>query len=369
MKKKLLVFHPIIAPYRIDLFNALAEHYDCEVVLYWRNLKDQTFDYPKLEDQMTIKPKYIIREELGTLNWIIALCRELRNESPDLVLVSEFGLNTIVTLLYRLLTFRKYRIISITDDSFDILSADNHFTGRHKKAINTMAPMIDEFINVEPKSTQWYQEHFQKGIYFPIIVNEKKSRERYNRILPISEKIVKHYGLEGCKVLIFVGRLVELKNMQMVIPAFKELEDSKLRFVLIGSGDYEGELKLLAKGDDRIIFVGRKEGDDLYAWYNVAQCFVLASYQEPFGAVTNEALLGGCWSLVSEKAGSHCLVENGRNGFTFSPDNILDFADKLKLSMDMQQPLTLPLTLRKNSMLCDFDNEFNRLVNCMDKSL
>ena len=32
MKQKLLVFHPVIAPYRIDLFNALARHYNADIV-------------------------------------------------------------------------------------------------------------------------------------------------------------------------------------------------------------------------------------------------------------------------------------------------------------------------------------------------
>ena len=32
-KKKLLVFHPIIAPYRVDFFNALSQHYEAKIVL------------------------------------------------------------------------------------------------------------------------------------------------------------------------------------------------------------------------------------------------------------------------------------------------------------------------------------------------
>ena len=65
-------------------------------------------------------------------------------------------------------------------------------------------------------------------------------------------------------------------------------------------------------------------------WYNIADALVLASYQEAFGAVTNEALLAGCYALVSNKAGSACLVEEGVNGYTFSPMDVEELAQKME---------------------------------------
>lgn len=73
MKQKLLIFHPVIAPYRIYLFNALARHFDAVVVLWQRNLKSQKFDYAKIEAQFEFSPAYLIREEIGTAKWIKAI--------------------------------------------------------------------------------------------------------------------------------------------------------------------------------------------------------------------------------------------------------------------------------------------------------
>ena len=93
--------------------------------------------------------------------------------------------------------------------------------------------------------------------------------------------------------------------------------------VIIGSGEEEKSLKQQAKKINReIIFTGRLEGDELIAWYNVGDVFVLLSTQEAFGAVTNEALLAGNYVIVSEKAGSNCLVEENVNGFIVDPYNI-----------------------------------------------
>ena len=48
-KVKMLVFHPVIAPYRIDFFNELYSQLGAEVCLFYRNLSSQKFDYEKIE--------------------------------------------------------------------------------------------------------------------------------------------------------------------------------------------------------------------------------------------------------------------------------------------------------------------------------
>ena len=118
----------------------------------------------------------------------------------------------------------------------------------------------------------------------------------------------------------------------------------------------------MARVDNRIIFVGHKEGDKLYAWYNIAQCFVLASYQEPFGAVTNEAMLGGCWPFISIQAGSQCLIEDKVNGNVFSPTNKEQLRDLIKNKLLPSTPIKLPLQLRKNLMLQNFNVLFSEFL-------
>lgn len=353
-KKKLLVFHPIIAPYRVDFFNAITGYYNARVIFDRRNLKSQNFDYSKIASQLTFCPEYIVKDEVGTCKWIKALWNALNKHKPDIVFVCEYGVITLLALFHRFVTRSKYKIICMTDDSYNMLSNDNHFTIRHKLAIKLIASHIDEVINVEPKSVQWYQSHFGKGIYFPIIVDEQKSECKYEKILPISESFVKQYGLEGKKILLFVGRLVALKNVGRIIDAVKQISNTELRFVIVGSGDEEKSLKEKSASDNRIIFVGRKEGDALYAWYNIASVFVLASYQEPFGAVTNEALLGGCRCLISKNAGSQCLIEGGVNGEVFDPYNLNEIKEKIEQELTIVSTVKLPLKKRKSLMTIKF---------------
>ena len=151
---------------------------------------------------------------------------------------------------------------------------------------------------------------------------------------------MKKYSLEGKHVFIFVGRLVGLKNVGKIIQAFASagIEDSKL--VIIGDGPEREKLENEAsRSEADIIFTGRLEGNALYAWYCIADCLVLASEKEPFGAVVNEMLVGGGKCIVSEVAGASCLINNGKNGFVVSPNNIEEIAWSMKAVAEEAEPL------------------------------
>ena len=361
-QKKILVFHPIIAPYRIDFFNEFSKHFDAEICLYWRNLKDQKFNYKKIENQFTFKPIWIIKEELGIFSWIIQLWKRLSLRKNDVVVVSEFGLPTITTVLHKLITRGKYKIVSIVDDSYNMVAENNQFSWKHKWATKILMPFMNNVINVEPRVAEYYQQKYDKGVYMPIIVDENKARDRLQRILPISQRYVDKYNLEGKKVLLFVGRLVELKNISFAINAFLKANIENSFFVIIGDGPERESLRRLATGNQNIFFTGRLEGDELYAWYNVAQVFTLQSTQEAFGAVTNEALLGGCYCLVSKLAGSNCLIKENTNGNVIDPFNMNSYLHLLKEAFNKCNPVQKKLIIRPNLMIESFEACFARMM-------
>lgn len=363
MKKKFLIFHPIIAPYRIDFFNEFSKHFDAEICLYWRNLKNQKFDYQKIEEQFTFKPTWIIREELGIFSWLIQLWKKLSLRKNDIVIVSEFGLATITTIFHKLITRSKYKIVSIVDDSYNMVAENNQFSWKHKWATRVLMPFTNNVINVEPRVTEYYQQKYGKGIYMPIIVDENKARNRLQRILPISQRYVDKYNLEGKKVLLFVGRLVALKNIPFAINAFLKANVENSVFVIVGDGPEKEYLQKVAKDKQNIIFTGRLEGSNLYAWYNIAQVFTLQSTQEAFGAVTNEALLGGCYCLVSKLAGSNCLIRENTNGNIIDPFDINSYLNQLKEAFNKCDPVQKKLSLKPNLMTETFEACFQRMAN------
>ena len=364
--KKILVFHPIIAPYRIDFFNSLSERYDARICLLWRNLKDQTFDYRKIEEQFRFTPEYVVREEIGFWKWVRTIWKMISSATPDMVLTSEFGVITILVLLHRFLTRSRHKVVTINDDSYDMIANHNQFTKRHARAVKMMMPLVDEVINVEPRVAAYNQSKYGKGVYFPIICDDNIARERLRGVMPISQGYMEKYRLEGKRVLLFVGRLVALKNMEFALRAFIKADLPDAVFVIVGDGPEKEKLENAASGRPSVIFTGRLEGDELYAWYNVAQTFILPSYQEPFGAVTNEALVAGCKALVSRNAGSSCLVKEGVNGRVVDPNDEEGLVADIRDMLGDIQPLVKPLSVKKNLMNETFEDNIRRLFKHLE---
>jgi len=182
----------------------------------------------------------------------------------------------------------------------------------------------------------------------------------------LSNKLNIEVGLVGQKVILFVGRLIPLKNVSALIHVYNHVKD-EARLVIIGSGECEEELKLLDKRlNTNIIFTGFKQGEELYAWYNIADVFVLPSILEPFGAVTNEALIAGCFYLVSDKAGSNTLINTGYNGYFINPHSESNMLEKLRESL-FEIRKGKEILLKRNMMQSFFSHYISSLFNSIKK--
>ena len=363
MNKRLLIFHPTIAPYRIDFFNDLSKAFKTQICLEYRNLKDQKFDYEKIESQFAFDPVYLENSnEKG-------IWEQIDKFTPDLVVVSEYGKIALMVLAHKFFKRRKYKVVSLCDDSYDMVAGGNDFTLLHKISRCIMVPFIDDLVLVDSRATDWYREHYGKGLYFPIIKSEETTIRDYQRILPKSLSVAHKYKLFGKKILLFVGRLVALKNVDSAIRAFANINQKDSVFVIVGDGPEKDRLMTLSKElGTNTLFTGRLEGDELNVWYNIAQVFILPSYKEAFGAVTNEALLAGCVSIVSEKAGSQSLIISGKNGDVFPPMDINAITCKIRYAFENVKTLD-NIVLKENLMQISYTEFMNGLIMSLNKMI
>ena len=94
-------------------------------------------------------------------------------------------------------------------------------------------------------------------------------------------------------------------------------------------------------------------GKDLYAWYYLADLFVLPSQFEPFGAVVNEALVAGCFVIVSDKVGAASLI-NSSNGSIFESNNEKQLAEEIGKGLKER---------RTKKHICRMEHSFNWYFN------
>lgn len=154
------------------------------------------------------------------------------------------------------------------------------------------------------------------GIDIKSFQKELSSKER--------EKILNHYGWKTKdKILVYVGRVAEEKNIDEIINLFKkglnELKDIKL--LIVGGGPYLSQLKELVSRygiEDIVKFTGMVDSDQVYKYYKMGIAFVTASQSETQGLTYIEALASGCPVICKWDPCIKNLIVNGVTGFAYT---------------------------------------------------
>jgi glycosyltransferase involved in cell wall biosynthesis len=139
------------------------------------------------------------------------------------------------------------------------------------------------------------------------------------------QELANKLSIKDNRVILFVGRLVEVKGLHFLLDAFKKLDNPKYTLLIIGTGPDE---ILIDKQCPNIIHLQKIPADQLYLYYNLADVFVLPSIttetsKENWGFVVNEAMCQRCAIITSDAVGAGVggLVEEGRNGYVVPERN------------------------------------------------
>lgn len=145
-------------------------------------------------------------------------------------------------------------------------------------------------------------------------------------ILNKSAKISKNQSSDSQLKFLYVGRLIELKNLIRLIEVFNKLG---YPLTIVGKGSLENEVKASAKSN--IEFLGFIENNDLPNIYKDHHVFILPSISEAWGLVVEEALYHGCVLCLSDRVGaSPDLLENFQTGTTFDPWSTQEMEEAIK---------------------------------------
>jgi glycosyltransferase involved in cell wall biosynthesis len=119
----------------------------------------------------------------------------------------------------------------------------------------------------------------------------------------------------GKRVIMTAGYFRKAKGIDSVIRAFRRLRGEDLCLIIMGEGRERAYLESLVGNDPRIHFVGYCEGQKKWAFFSLAEVFVLFTYHDAWGLVVNEAMQCGCAIVITDSAGcvAH-LLRNGENG-------------------------------------------------------
>ena len=173
----------------------------------------------------------------------------------------------------------------------------------------------------------FYETYNRKTVFIPNGVNKPEIKE--------ADLIKDRWGLEKDSYILFLGRLVPEKGITYLLKAFRGGHTDKKLVISGGSSDtedFERELRKLAEDDERIIFTGFTEGQELEELYSNAYIYVLPSDLEGMPLSLLEAMSYGNCCLTSDIPECTEVVED--KAVIFKKGDIEDLRAKLQYLSD-----------------------------------
>jgi glycosyltransferase involved in cell wall biosynthesis len=292
----------IPAPYRIPLFNALAERVDLHALFLARSDPRRPF-YELHDDEWRFAHRVLRGRSLRRgSRWLVlsrGVLRELRRLRPDAIGVGGWHQPAFWMALAHARARRVPLLVWVESTSRDARSEALPLRLARRSMI------------------RWASGFFVPGEAAADYVRSFGVEERRIAIAPnaidatlFGRAAVDRSRRNGCTFL-YAGRLDAEKGLDVLLRAFERVPG---QLIVAGSGRDEDRLRALAS--ERVRFVGPLDRDELVSLYAEADAFVLPSRSEPWGMVLNEAAAAGLPLIATEEAGAaRDLVEEGINGF------------------------------------------------------
>jgi glycosyltransferase involved in cell wall biosynthesis len=133
---------------------------------------------------------------------------------------------------------------------------------------------------------------------------------------------------------VFAGQLIPRKRVDWLINALAYLMDHAFELWIVGAGTEESMLHKLAlrKLGDRVRWLGVLPLSKVPVVMAQADCLVLPSVHDGWGAVVSEALMVGTPVICSDACGSAGVVQASKFGGVFTRDR----GDELRVRLDEQ---------------------------------
>lgn len=237
--------------------------------------------------------------------------------------------------------------------------------------INNYLPMmnqlnLNENIPFLPKIKKYLFYLKLKTWYQAVGKAQTKHLDFYLFDSPILLEIYKNYGFEEKKLgvlpefidtaqtkieeykqttkvvkLLYVGRIIYDKGLDLLIKALANLDKNKIHLDIVGSGQEQKNLEMLAKDlglSSVISFHPWASQKELIDFYKNNHIFIHpCRWVEPFGRTIVEAMSYGLPIITTEKTGSAWAMGNA--GLTFKKEDVEDLRQKIKIMISSQQVL------------------------------
>lgn len=340
MMKKVVLITNIPNPYRIPLFNTLNSFLKKDGIYlkvifgaagYSRRLftisKDEMqFDYTTLTETPTTRGN----DGEKTIFLYQGLGSELRNEKPDLIIVSGFSPATVKVLLHKLTRGTPFLIW-------------NGSTEKPGKRVSTMTllrqkllcRLADGFVSYGTMAARYLQKLGADRKRIVVATNTVDTtffREETQRLRKTDRDPV--------TIFLVIGYLVPRKEMGDLMETLRlvAMKRKDFRVDILGEGIGRSEMENFVNQhhlESIVKFHGFVQKQDLPARLAQSSALLFQTGYDIWGLVVNEAMAAGVPVLSSPNAGATSdLIRDGENGFVVDFRHHLQAAEKMLWVMD-----------------------------------
>lgn len=183
----------------------------------------------------------------------------------------------------------------------------------------------DEIIVLSHREQRYFKNHYNRKTH---LIPNGINRPQYKEAEVIKEK----YALNKDDYILSLSRITREKKLDLLIKAYQQVNTDKKLVIAGGCSDdsaYMKELYKLAKADDRIIFTGFVQGQEIEELYSNAYIYCLPSEIEGMPISLLEAMSYGNCCLVSDIAENTEVIND--KGISFTCNNIDNLKERLVL--------------------------------------
>ena len=192
-----------------------------------------------------------------------------------------------------------------------------------------MATMYaDEIIVLSRHVQQYFKErYYRETTLIPNGVDRPEKRD--------ASVIKDKWNLDKDSYVLALSRMTKEKKIDLLIDAYRDVNTDKKLVIAGGSSDtdaYVVELHEMAEEDDRVLFTGFVQGQELEELYSNAYVYVLPSELEGMPLSLLEAMSYGNCCLTSDITENTDVVRN--HGYSFRTNDREDLTERLQKLID-----------------------------------
>lgn len=332
MREKILFLTNLPSPYRVRFFSELGKHCDLLVVYERKNASDRD---PKWTSTHKANYREAFLHGINTnadSTFSIDVIKFLRKEF-DHIIIGMYGTPTAM-LAIQYLRFHHRPFILSTDGGF---SKDDQPMVRMIKThfISSAAAWLSPG-EVADQYLLHYGALKSKIFRYPFTSLGSDDLDRQRIGLAEKAELRQKFKLGDNKIILSVGQPIFRKGFDVLLSAFKKLNRNDITLCLVGGSRAAFETVIGQRLPRNVITRNFMSKDTLDDYYRASDLFVLATREDIWGLVINEAMAKGLPVITTDRCGAGLELIDG-NGSIAQAGDIESLVRSLKFCLDSSE--------------------------------